>query len=95
MRSDIPKMVAKYVIDNNLRVPYKPQWARECLPQMQIRRASVTNSKQLRIMYGIIVPNDNDIDSAYERDRIEGNTLWHEAIEAERKAFRDHHTFGE
>ena len=97
IRKDIPDMVAKYIIDKKLKVPYKPQWARTLLPQLNVRNVTIMRNKKKqrtqRILYGVVVPDDNNVQQAYERDRIEGNTLWADAIKAEMKAFDEHKVF--
>ena len=48
-------------------------------------------TKQMEVQYGVTVPNN--VDQAYELDRINGNTLWEEAIKKELDAINSYETF--
>jgi len=94
IRQDAPLLTAEYVINNNLMVPYKPQWAKNLLHEYSLtqRRKTVRRiTAGPLMMNGVPLPRNEK--EALEFDAANGNHLWRDGMDAEVKAMFDNDVF--
>jgi hypothetical protein len=95
IRKDFPSETANYVVQNNLRVPFKPDWAKK---YMEMEKFAPNELHQRRTvsstpieMFGVKIPKN--VTQAYEFDKENGNTLWTDAISKEINSLLNMSTF--